>query len=135
MHSPTLIMLLLSAAASLAGAGDPSGGWLTFAVYRAPKPTDIITKLSATMVVPETPLGRGGSPAFWFGTQTSKGDGALVQPIMAKWLGDGFYMFQEIFDWTDQHDDQTKPKRVHPGDLITASVSYKAMDRSCARQN
>jgi hypothetical protein len=46
------------------------------------------------MVVPETPRSRGGSPAFWFGVQTNKGDGALIQPIMAKWLGTGFYMFQ-----------------------------------------
>ena len=37
----------------------------------------------------ETPLSHNGSPAFWFGVQTAKGDGALIQPIMAKWLGDG----------------------------------------------
>ena len=32
-------------------AADPSGGWLSYARYKAPKPTDVITKLSATMVV------------------------------------------------------------------------------------
>ena len=47
--------------------------------------------------VPDTPSKSFGSPAFWFGVQTDQGDGALIQPIMAKWLGDGFYMFQEIF--------------------------------------
>ena len=42
----------------------------------------------------------GSSPAFWFGVQTAKGDGALVQPIMAKELGyrpgsgSSFFMFQ-----------------------------------------
>lgn len=52
------------------------------------------------MVVPESPKTPGGSPAFWFGVQTEKGDGALVQPIMAKELGyrpgsgSSFYMFQ-----------------------------------------
>ena len=57
------------------------------------------------MVVPESPKTPGSSPAFWFGVQTEKGDGALVQPIMAKELGyrpgspSSFYMFQEIFDW------------------------------------
>ena len=78
-------------------AADPSGGWLSYARYKAPKPSDVITKLSATMVVPDTPSKSFGSPAFWFGVQTDQGDGALIQPIMAKWLGDGFYMFQEIF--------------------------------------
>ena len=53
-----------------------------------------------------------------------KGDGALIQPIMAKWLGDGFYMFQEIFDWTDMNDKQSKSFLVKPGDVITAEVNY-----------
>lgn len=34
--------------------------------------------------------------------------GALVQPIMAKWLGNSFNMFEEIFDWTDESDEQTR---------------------------
>ena len=52
------------------------------------------------MVVPDSPKMPGSSPAFWFGVQTAKGDGALVQPIMAKELGyrpgsgSSFYMFQ-----------------------------------------
>jgi hypothetical protein len=46
--------LLLSTAAGPAVAADPSGGWLSYAVFRA-KPTDVITRLSATMVVPPTP--------------------------------------------------------------------------------
>jgi len=108
-------------------AADPSGGWLSYAVYEAPDPTDIITKLSATMVVPKKPYSPNGSPAFWFGTQTQHGDGALIQPIMAKWLGDGFYMFQEIFDWTDENDKQSKAIKVQPGDVIAAEVSYVKM--------
>ena len=78
--------------------------------------------MKATMIVPNTPTNSRGSPAFWFGLQTNKGDGALVQPIMAKWLGDSFYMFQEIFDWTDFQDKQTDPIKVHAGDVITAQV-------------
>ena len=113
---------------------DPSSGWLSYAVYHAPQPTDVITKLSASMVVPDSPAGHLGSPAFWFGTQTEKGDGALIQPIMAKWLGDGFYMFHEIFDWTDERDEQSKHIKVLPGEVITASVSLEGgeRDRSAA---
>ena len=117
-------LLTLASAAPMADAGDPSEGWcapasprsrtplpchppddpsraarLSYAVFKA-QPTQTITRMSATMTVPDAPKERGSFPAFWFGTQTAKGDGALVQPIMAKWLGDSFYMFQEIFDWT-----------------------------------
>ena len=89
-------LFVLVPAAAFAGAADPSEGWLTYAVYRAPKATDIITSLSAQMTVPAKPLRHSGAPAFWFGTQTWRGDGALVQPIMSKWLGDGFFMFQVL---------------------------------------
>mgnify|MGYP003950411995 CR=1 FL=1 len=43
---------------------------------------------------------------------------------MSKWLGDGFYMFQEIFDWTSYNDHQTAPIRVRPGDVVRAEVAY-----------
>ena len=105
---------------------DPSSGWLSYAIYNAPKTTDTITKLSATMVVPDklSSHGFGSEPAFWFGVQTSKGDGALVQPIMAKWLGGAWYMFHEVFDWTDERDVQGKQVQVAPGDVVEASVAF-----------
>lgn len=111
---------------STVGVGaDPSGGWLSYALYTAPSPTDTITRLSAKMTVPDAPTTRfGGEPAFWFGVQTAKGDGALVQPIMAKWLGGSFYMFHEIFDWTDGRDSQGRQVKVAPGDVVEASVSF-----------
>jgi len=118
------MFLTLAVCVTQVQAADPSGGWLSYAVYTAPQPTDIITRMAAVMTVPDTPKSKSGSPAFWFGTQTAKGDGALIQPIMAKWLGDGFYMFQEIFDWTDMNDKQSKPFLVKPGDVITAEVNY-----------
>ena len=108
----------------LALSNDPSGGWLSYAVYNAPNTTDVITRMSATQIVPPTPKNNGGSPAFWFGLQTDNGDGALVQPIMSKWLGDSFYMFQEIFDWTSFNDHQTTPIKVSEGDIIQAEVTF-----------
>ena len=33
-------------------------------------------------------------------------------------------MFQEIFDWTDQNDEQSHQILVKPGDKLTASVAY-----------
>ena len=63
---------------------------LSYAVYKAPNPTDVITRLSANFTVPPKPDMPDGSPAFWFGVQTATGDGALIQPIMSKWLGDSW---------------------------------------------
>lgn len=34
-------------------------------------------------------------------------------------------MFQEIFDWTDENDEQSDHIRVNPGDVISASVTYQ----------
>jgi len=114
----------------LASANDPSGSWLSYAQFTSNSTTDIITFLKAEMVVPSAPTRLGAEPAFWFGLQTANGDGALVQPIMAKWIINSFDMFQEIYDWTDKHDDANRHQRVNPGDLITASVTYKAEDNS-----
>ena len=123
------VLACCAGAAHSRPANDPSGGWLSYAKFTA-KPTDTITRMSADMVVPDTPTKHGGYPAFWFGLQTEKGDGALVQPIMAKFLGRGFNMFEEIFDWTDESDEQTKPNPVKAGDVISASVQFVKADRS-----
>lgn len=127
-----VVALFLSAAITTQAklTADPSGGWLSYAIFKAPEATDVITKLSASMEVPETPENHGGQPAFWFGIQTAKGDGALIQPIMSKWLGDGFFMFQEIFDWTDMRDKQSEPLHVKAGDVVTASVTYESDSHS-----
>ena len=115
--------------AAVATAPDPSGGWLSYALYEA-NATDIITKLSCTMTVPADPLHRGAEPAFWFGVQTHKGDGALVQPIQAKWLGGEWDMFHEIFDWVTHHDSASEHYAVPAGDKVWAEVTYKASDNS-----
>jgi hypothetical protein len=129
MRSLSLSTLLVLALALLTDAGDPSTGWLSYAQFTT-NATDIITYLSADMVVPDKPLTLGGSPAFWFGIQTANGDGALVQPIMAKWIGGGFKMFEEIYDWTDKHDSASTHEEVQPGELISASVTYRSDDNS-----
>ena len=43
-----------------ARAADPSEGWLSYAIFKAPDSTDIITKLSASMTVPATPENHEG---------------------------------------------------------------------------
>lgn len=93
-------------------APDPSGGWLSYAIFEA-APTDIITTLSATMSVPDEPTQGGAEPAFWFGVQTHDGDGALVQPIQAKYIDGRWEMFHEIFDWTTGRDSTSSHFHAH----------------------
>ena len=63
-------------------ANDPASSWLTYAVYTAPN-DGVITLVNTTWVVPSDPATSVGSnaPGWWYGVQTSKGDGALIQPI------------------------------------------------------
>jgi len=49
---------------------------------------------------------------------------------MAKWIADSFNMFEEIYDWTDGRDSASPHVKVVPGELIKASVTYKADDNS-----
>ena len=82
------------------------------------------------MSVPAKVKGFGSDPAFWFGVQTHKGDGALIQPIQAKWLDGNWHMFHEIFDWNTHHDSATAHYTVQPGDAVWAQVTYRASDNS-----
>ena len=127
MTTKSLLLLVL---ATPARAPDPSGGWLSYAIYEAPNSTDIITKLSCVMTVPAAPLHSGAEPAFWYGVQTHRGDGALVQPIQAKWLRGEWDMFHEIFDWTTHHDSASQHYAVPAGDKVWASVEYRPSDNS-----
>ena len=128
--SPKKILLATSLLIVPSIAPDPSGGWLAYAIYEAPKASDIITSLSAVMSVPDNPKRSGAEPAFWFGVQTHAGDGALVQPIQAKWLSGRWEMFHEIFDWTTHRDSAGPHFAVPAGDSVWAEVKFKPSDRS-----
>jgi hypothetical protein len=92
-----------------------------------------ITMMNATVVVPSNPNKMGANPSFWYGLQTAKGDGALIQPILAwgQTYTDGFGIFHEVFDWNNQVDSRSAEHyRVYPGDVLTQSVVYKPEDNS-----
>jgi hypothetical protein len=110
----------------LASASDPAGSWLTYAVYRDAS-EGRITALNTTWTVPSEPSTPYGSnaPGWWFGTQTSRGDGALVQPILAYGYQGNFYsIFNGVFDWTDgSWHTSDESVTVQPGDKIMSSVT------------
>lgn len=128
---PSTIVFFLGLAA-LASAGDPSGGWLSYAEYKAP-PTSKITFINMSWVVPEHPERSFGSnaPGWWFGVQTADGNGALIQPILAwEYQGASFSIFNAVFDWNDQSWHPFDYQKVLPGEQIVSSLTYKADDNS-----
>jgi hypothetical protein len=111
---------------------DPSTSWLSYAQFDSAA-GGRITMMNATVVVPSVPAKlRGASPSFWFGLQTGKGDGALIQPILAWNQRDtGFGIFHEVFDWSEGRNHQSPEHfAVSAGDVLTQSVSYRASDNS-----
>jgi hypothetical protein len=112
---------------ALCSADDPSQSWLSYAAYTAPN-EGTITLVNTTWVVPSNPSQKRGSnaPGWWYGVQTTKGDGALIQPILAYgYKGDVYSIFNACFDWTDQSW-HTSPETytVEPGDVISSYVSF-----------
>jgi len=106
---------------------DPSGSWLSYAAWTAPN-EGTITLVNTTWVVPTNPERKFGSnaPGWWYGVQTTKGDGALIQPILAYgYKGDVYSIFNACFDWTDGSW-HTSPETytVQPGDTISSSVTF-----------
>jgi hypothetical protein len=105
---------------------DPADSWLSYAAFNANGAK--ITGLNCTWIVPSNPGTEFGSnaPGWWFGIQTGKGDGALIQPILAYGYEGYFYsIFDGVFDWTDgswHTSDQSY--KVAPGDKIVSSIVY-----------
>ena len=77
-------MILLLIFLSVAYSDDPADSWLNYAAWAAPNEARV-TMVNTTWKVPSNPKRTFGSnaPGWWFGIQTTKGDGALIQPILA----------------------------------------------------
>ena len=93
----------------------------------------IITEMNATVVVPADPRSTGG-PEFWYGLQTAKGNGALIQPILA-WgqngVANGWSIFHEVYDWNTGRDYRSpETLKVYAGDVLTQSVRYRPENNS-----
>ena len=56
--------------------------------------------------------------------------GTLVQPIMAKWTGTHYVAFHEVFDFNSHQDFASSKLVVGEGEVVTASITYRASNRS-----
>lgn len=125
------VLTVLGALCALAQgcqANDPAGSWLNYASWTSSGEARI-TALNTTWKVPSNPNSPWGSnaPGWWFGIQTTRGDGALIQPILAwGYQGSQWSIFNGVFDWTDgSWRTSDEVYRVSAGDEITSSVIYK----------
>merc|ERR1712110_487785 len=77
-------------------------------------------------------MGGSNAPGWWFGIQTTKGDGALIQPILAYgYQGSEYTIFNGVFDWTDQSWHTSPEKQtVKPGDNLISSIEYDSLRSS-----
>lgn len=85
--------------------------------------------VNTTWTVPSDPAVKFGSnaPGWWFGIQTTEGDGALIQPILAYgYQGSVYSIFNGVFDWTDASWHTSREvETVNPGDVITSSIVFE----------
>lgn len=112
--------------------GDPASSWLSYIEYTAPRRSDgtygIITSVNVTWNVPEGIPSRSGSnaPGWWYGVQTKKGNGALVQPVLAcdyisSSCRQGTYeLFDAVYDWSDGSWHTSKSVAFKAGDKVNS---------------
>ena len=78
--------------------------------------------------MPSDPPKSGSSPSFWYGLQTDKGTGALIQPILA-WgqiESTGWGIFHEVYDWNNQHDSRSpQAYEVEAGQSKNSQAIYR----------
>lgn len=103
-------------------AQDPAHGWMAYAVGTMPPSHDRITKLEMTWTVGAKPSHSRAFFSPWFGMDP--GDNLnLVQPVNP-WLGSGWSMYTEYFQWTPEHNSNSDQFDVAPGMTLRGSIVY-----------
>lgn len=113
----------------LASGNDPAGSWLSYARFDADTKSTI-TAMNSSWIVPSLPSQMPLDWCPWYGLQTHKGDGALIQPILDAQFGRNWVVYHAVYDWNIGHYETTTKVPVKPGDKIDASVIYRESDNS-----
>jgi len=116
--------------ATVGSGDDPATSWLSYARFDADNQKSKITAMNCSWVVPELPSKMPLDWAPWYGLQTHKGDGALIQPILDAQFGRNWVIYHAIYDWNVGSYETTTKSTVKPGDKIDASVIYREADNS-----
>ena len=114
---------IISAALSLTAAQDPAGGWMAYAVGTVPAETTRITRMQMTWKVGENPTTSSGafdSPLFGMDPSDNLN---LMQPVNP-WLGRGWAMYTEYFQWIPEDNSNSEQNDVEAGQTLQGTLHH-----------
>lgn len=117
-----LSLLLAFSSASFCCAQDPANGWLAYAVGEVPAGTERITRLEMTWKVGQNPKRGNAFFSPWFGMDPQDNLN-LIQPVNP-WVGDGWQMYTEYFQWSPEHNSNSAARNVQAGQTLHGSLVY-----------
>eukprot|EP00999_Lentomonas_sp_LEN2_P000409 NODE_1410_length_870_cov_127.752355_g1364_i0.p1 GENE.NODE_1410_length_870_cov_127.752355_g1364_i0~~NODE_1410_length_870_cov_127.752355_g1364_i0.p1 ORF type:complete len:252 (+),score=57.71 NODE_1410_length_870_cov_127.752355_g1364_i0:61-816(+) len=122
----SLIAVVLVAAVV---AQDPAPGWLAYAMGVSPdNPNERITYIEAKWVNLQNPSEGGGFYSPWFGIEASDNLN-LIQPVNP-WVGNGWLIYNEYFQWSPVHNYDSAQHSSSPGDVLFGSCRFDSGNQS-----
>ena len=104
-------------------AQDPAHGWMAYAVGTMPSEHERITRLEMTWTVGKEPSHSRAFFSPWFGMDPADNLN-LVQPVNP-WMGNGWSMYTEYFQWSPEHNSNSKSYDVAAGSTLHGAVVYQ----------
>jgi len=124
-----MIFALLLSLCVFTEADDPANGWLGYALGKNPNGgNDPITFIEAWWTNLQEPTNKNCFYSPWFGIETSDNKN-LLQPVNP-WENREWSIYNEYFQWSPTHNQNSRSHVVYPGDLIYGSVTYQAASNS-----
>eukprot|EP01116_Phalansterium_solitarium_P014482 TRINITY_DN3217_c0_g1_i1.p1 TRINITY_DN3217_c0_g1~~TRINITY_DN3217_c0_g1_i1.p1 ORF type:complete len:248 (-),score=62.45 TRINITY_DN3217_c0_g1_i1:99-842(-) len=120
-------LLCILSAAVVALAQDPAQGWLAYAKGVSPS-GGILTHVAAKWRVPSNPAQGGAFYSPWFGIESSDNLN-LIQPVNP-WMGSSWSIYNEYFQWSPEHNENSASHTVQAGDELYGSVDFNAGNQS-----
>jgi hypothetical protein len=119
-----LVTLIVSAVAQ-----DPAHGWLGYALGKNPNGgSDPLTFIEAYWTNLREPSSKSCFYSPWFGIETSDNLN-LLQPVNP-WMNNRWTIYNEYYQWSPTHNQNSASHVVYPGDLIYGSVTYQPASHS-----
>lgn len=109
-------------------AQDPAGGWMAYAVGEVPSSTERITNMQMTWKVSEQPRDSSAFFSPWFGMDPSDNLN-LIQPVNP-WLGNGWSMYTEYFQWSPEDNSNSNQHNVQSGQTLQGTLTYDSSSDS-----
>jgi len=109
-------------------AQDPAPGWMAYAVGSVPQGVERITKLTMKWKVGAQPQYSRAFFSPWFGMDPADNLN-LIQPVNP-WLGSQWTMYTEYFQWSPEHNSNSRQYSVQPGQTLKGSLVYDSASDS-----